>query len=91
MGWLRKFILMTICLVYGCSEEVYDGFVYPDKENLFDYRNVGQFSTPEKCKKAAKKELELLHASSTGYYKCGINCVSKSGLRTVTACKDWVK
>ncbi len=85
-------ILLFVLLVSGCEQPTWDAFVYPDANDLFQYDNIGEFKSLEECRAAAKKELKRIHAEEPrGLFQCGEDCISKSGLHTVTACKKIVR
>ena len=74
-------VLMVLILgtITGCSkkDEEWSGFVYPNKNNLTDHRNIGTYSSLEQCRDAA---LSLMSTSNwfNGDYECGLNCKSSS-------------
>ena len=72
-------VLMVLILgvITGCSKEEWSGFVYPNKNNLSDHRNIGTYSSLEQCRDAA---LSLMSSSNwfNGDYECGLNCKSSS-------------
>ena len=61
----------------GCLEgDQWEGFVYPNQDNLMQHREVGTYSTLEECRSAALAVIEL-----TGWradYECGLNCESSN-------------
>ncbi len=85
---LRGILLLILGLLYGCEQPTWDGFVYPNRDNLFDYSNIGEFKSLEECRKASKADLKRINAVEVGLYQCGKDCISSSGLHTVAACKE---
>ena len=76
---MKKFIscivLIILAALYGCSDkEPWDGYVFPDKNNLLIHRYTGKYQTREACEKASMGILESLKALDRGYYECGKNC-----------------
>ena len=59
-----------------CSlvQDKWRGFVYPDRGNLFDSRNIGEFDSLEQCRAACLTYLRDLGRSQIGDYECGKNC-----------------
>ena len=88
-------ILLVVSIVFlltGCEQPTWDAFVYPDRNDLFNYNSIGEFKSLEECREASKKELERIHAQEPrGLFQCGKSCISASGLHTVTACKEIVR
>ncbi|NQY43611.1 MAG: hypothetical protein HRT87_09740 [Legionellales bacterium] len=84
----RVISLLVLGLLYGCEQPTWDGFVYPDRNNLFNYSNIGEFESLEKCRIASKDELKRLRAEEVGLYQCGKDCITSTGLHTVAACKE---
>ena len=72
-------VLMVLILgvITGCSKEEWSGFVYPNKNNLLDHRNIGTYSSLEQCRDAA---LSLMSSSNwhNGDYECGLKWKSSS-------------
>lgn len=71
------------------SDEDWKGWVYPDANNLSNYKFIGYFSTLVDCRAAALNKLSSLHASETGDYECGYKCKTTPNYGDV--CKKTVK
>ena len=52
--------------------------VYPNKEDLTNYKHLGKFSSLEECRDACLGYLEGINALNRGDYECGKNCKYKS-------------
>jgi hypothetical protein len=78
MKKLRFCILVILLLALsGCSnKEQWEGYVFPNKDNLLIHRNSGRFQSLQECKDASMAILESLDALEKGYYECGKNCKS---------------
>jgi len=74
-----SFILMSVFVILGCEEE-WEGFVYPDKNNLTNHKNIGVYETLKECRSAAWDMLSRLNAINEGDYECGLNCEKKNGM-----------
>jgi hypothetical protein len=65
-------LMVAALAAWACSER-WDGFVYPEKANLLEVRNIGTYSSLEDCRRAARSVLAALDAT-TGDFECGLNC-----------------
>ena len=72
----RSIIFVLICstALIGCSKDNWDGYVYPDKNNLSDHIYVGRFDSLEACRDASVEKLRSINALNKGDYECGRNC-----------------
>jgi len=84
-----NFILMLFLtlVTVGCSQDSWEGYVYPDRGNLPDHLYVGEFQTLEACRDAATTKLKQIGVLSRGDYECGKNCRTESGF-TVRICEE---
>ena len=58
MKTLRAGVLMPLVfLVLGCFQERWEGYVYPDKQDLTQHIFVGEYSTLESCRAGALAKL----------------------------------
>ena len=64
--------------LFGCSEE-WEGFVYPNRNNLLVDIPIGTFKSLQECRAAAQAMLERLGALERGDYECGLNCKRREG------------
>lgn len=66
-------LLIAVLLLSSCGKQEWSGFVYPNKNNLAEDKNIGLFSSLEECRDNA-----LEHISKNNYsnadYECGLNC-----------------
>ena len=70
----------------GCSDR-WQGKVYLNKQNLTNYRIIGEFSSLEECRDASLNYLRGIKALDTGDYECGKNCTYNSELDEYTCGK----
>jgi len=70
----------------GCLDR-WQGTVYPNKQSLTNYRNIGEFASLEECRNACLNYLEDINALEIGDYECGKNCKYNSDL-DVYVCKE---
>jgi len=80
-----------LILLMGCFEEKWEGFVYPNANDLSISRNIGVFSSLEQCRDAALKKLSIISSVHAGDYECGLNCESRSGLRGIKVCEKTLR
>ena len=74
-------IILSLILLTACSSEKWDGFIYPDQNNLTQYKHIGTFLTLEECRSRAVAELNVISSIDKGDYECGLNCrVNDHGL-----------
>jgi hypothetical protein len=72
---MRKLLYPLICLILlsGCDEDKWEGYLYPDKDNLTNHIKTGEFGTLEECRNTT-----ISHAHAANYnnfdYECGLNC-----------------
>ena len=87
MRWARLVLALLVVggFSYACSEE-WEGFVYPNKNDLTTHRNIGVFNSLEECRAAATATLQGLNALGRGDYECGLNCRYEEGF-TVKICE----
>jgi hypothetical protein len=83
-------LTLVLLLCGGCSDK-WEGFVYPNKNDLTKPRNLGHFSSLEACRSAARGVLAELNALERGDYECGKNCDDGSKLGGIKICKETLR
>ncbi len=81
------YLLLLIATFLACTQDRWEGFVYPNQNNLTNHVYVGEYNNLEDCRDAALAKLEELGALNRGDYECGKNCRSEPGL-TVRICEE---
>ncbi|WP_261873178.1 hypothetical protein [Vibrio rarus] len=85
---LIKFVVVIVLVIgviawnWDTSDSNSDewmGFVYPDKANLWNDRDVGTLSTLEECREKSLDALRMIGATHSGSYECGLNCDTSKG------------
>ena len=71
----------------GCFEEKWEGFVYPDANDLTISKNIGIFPSLEACRDAAMSSLSSISSIRTGDYECGLNCEVRKNLGGIKICE----
>jgi len=78
-----KKLLITILLIttslsvsagWFFSDDKWEGFVYPNGNDLTIHRNIGVYDSLELCRTAALNLLEDISSIRAGDYECGLNC-----------------
>lgn len=73
--------MLAAGLTLGCSE-TWEGYAYPNRNNLTKHVAVGTFKSLDDCRAAAINTLNRVSSVSKGDYECGLNCKSDGyGLR----------
>ncbi len=68
---------LALFLLSGCSER-WEGFVYPNRENLSNFIVTGRFDTLDDCRASSMDILKKLKIRN-GDYECGKNCQGSVG------------
>lgn len=72
-----RLVVLCFCLMTaGCFEEKWDGFYYPNKENLAVDQHIGTYSTLGDCREAARA---IIQSNLNADYECGLNCDTSKG------------
>lgn len=88
MRKLFTLLLLTVALVvFGCFKEEWEGVVYPNKSNSYDYKYIGVYESLESCRAASLDMLYKLNATEKGEYECGLNCKYKDGMGSIKVCE----
>ncbi len=83
-------LIFVALTVTGCSQDRWEGYVYPNQQDLTRHLYVGEFESLEACRDAATAKLDELGALSRGDYECGKNCRTEPGL-TVRICEETLR
>jgi hypothetical protein len=81
-------VILPLMLLAGCSEDSWEGFVYPDKADLTAHQNVGAYGSLEDCRSAAIARLGGFGAQEKGDYECGLNCEHREGYGGIKVCDE---
>jgi hypothetical protein len=91
LGLMMKLRLITAIavtlLLAGCFKEEWEGFVYPNKNNLSEHINIGIYKSLEECRASALNTLQRVSSISAGDYECGLNCEFRSGMGSLKVCE----
>tara|TARA_B100002003_G_scaffold8397_1_gene7413 strand:- start:476 stop:754 length:279 start_codon:yes stop_codon:yes gene_type:complete len=80
-------LLVVVLSLSGCFHEKWEGFVYPNKNDLTAHINIGIYETLDQCRTASLQTLSRLHAIKSGDYECGLNCKWGAGIGSIKICE----
>lgn len=86
--------LITIALVIAAAywfwprEEVWLGFVYPDRGNLIAFENIGEFQSLQDCLDGIYARIRQLDDPSAADFECGLNCRPYSAGSDLQICEE---
>ena len=63
----------------GDGSPVWEGYIYPDANNLLHAVPIGYYSTSLDCRTAAWRIINLAGLAETASYECGKNCRTLEG------------
>ncbi|MBS4053067.1 MAG: hypothetical protein KGZ69_17965 [Methylomonas sp.] len=80
-----QLIIIYLIVAYLVSwwpfeEQIWQGYVYPNSNNILIDKYVGSYKTLEECRAASVAMLDNLNSREKGDYECGLNCKPKDGL-----------
>lgn len=81
------FLILLVLVLSSCFKEEWEGFVYPNKDDLTVHRNIGVYESLEGCRAAALNTLSQISSIEKGDYECGLNCESRSGMGGIKVCE----
>jgi hypothetical protein len=79
--------VVVALLVSGCFKEEWEGFVYPNMNNLSEHISIGIYQSLEECRTSALNTLQRVSSISGGDYECGLNCELRSGMGGLKVCE----
>lgn len=81
-------IIVCSLILSGCLKDEWEGFVYPNKNNLSEHISIGSYGSLEECRASAINALNKISSVHDGDYECGLNCKSKSGMGAIKVCEE---
>jgi hypothetical protein len=69
----KKYLYLGFALIaaiYFVSSQKWKGYAYPDKNNLSNVIELGEFKTEDECNAAAINTLRRLSSVGAGDYEC---------------------
>jgi len=86
--YIIAFTIVSSLILSGCLKDEWEGFVYPNKNNLSEHINIGSYDSLEECRTSAINALNRISSVHDGDYECGLNCKSKNGLEGIKICEE---
>lgn len=80
-------LISLVLLLSSCSKEKWEGFVYPNENDLSNHKNIGVYESLKSCRDAALNTLARINSIEKGDYECGLNCEYRSGMREIKVCE----
>ena len=85
--------IIVLVLLAGCQQRPdWQGWVYPDRNNLAESLPLGSFDSLPKCRAAARNVITLLEKEIhdgepvRADYECGFKCKPGSGMGGLNVC-----
>jgi len=99
---MRRIILLillsaTIVLLSGCDisaisgQDKWEGFVYPDANDLTVHRSSGIHDSLDACRAASINMLNRISSLERGDYECGSNCELRAKYGGIKVCDETLK
>ena len=79
------------CLVLAACGNQWEGFVYPDKNDLTNHIGIGSYTSLEECRASARSALAKVSSLERGDYECGLNCKPDGGPGGLKICEDTLR
>ena len=74
----KRFLIVIIVIgaLFALKKytDQWTGIIYPDKSNLSNFKNIGEFKSLEQCRNEAISVLYKIVAEHKGDFECGLNC-----------------
>lgn len=70
------------------TSESWEGFAYPNRNDLTKHKSLGAFQSLEDCRNAARAALAELGVSDRGDYECGKNCEFNPDMGDIRVCEE---
>ena len=90
---MNRNVLVTVLvasLLSACTDD-WEGFVYPNKNDLTIHLSIGHHETLEECRAAVIAALQQMKSVTRGDYECGLNCKANKDLGGIKVCDETVK
>jgi hypothetical protein len=71
--WAAILVILAV-LGFKKSTDSWTGIVYPDRSNLSNFKNIGEFKSLDECRSKSIYFLREISAQSSGDFECGLNC-----------------
>jgi hypothetical protein len=71
--WIAIVIIFALLALKKCTDR-WTGIIYPEKSNLANFKNIGEFKSLEQCRNESISVLHKIAAQYIGDFECGLNC-----------------
>ena len=87
-----RFLVLMFLALGACDQAPWQGWVYPNKDDLTDDIPIGRFPTLEQCRQSATTVLERQNLFQDGEkiqgdYECGYKCKPEGGGSGLNICE----
>ncbi|MGJ0515371.1 MAG: hypothetical protein ACR65O_06405 [Methylomicrobium sp.] len=73
--------------ISGCLKDEWEGFIYPNKDNLSEHITIGSYKSLEECRTSAISALNKISSVSSGDYECELGCELRSDMGGIKVCE----
>ena len=87
----RRLASAACCLFLAACGNRWEGFVYPNKNDLANHIGIGSYPSLEACRASAISALAKVSSLARGDYECGLNCKPDGGSAGLRVCEDTLK
>lgn len=84
---LLPFILIAGLFLSSCGQDEWEGYVYPNKNNLTIHISLGAFDTLDECREYAYQTMASLTRPKMATFECGLNCETDASLGGIRVCE----
>jgi hypothetical protein len=69
-------VILAVLAIFNLKKctDSWTGIIYPDKSDLSNFKNIGEFKTLEECRNESIHFLRGISAQYSGDFECGLNC-----------------
>jgi len=71
--WIAIFTIAVLLALKKCTDS-WTGIVYPDRSNLSNFKNMGEFKSLDEYRNESIYFLRRISAQYSGDFECGLNC-----------------
>lgn len=89
MREIRVAAAIACLALAGCGNQ-WEGFVYPNRNDLTNHIGIGSYKSLEECRASALQALGKVSSLERGDYECGLNCKA-DGSGGLKVCEETLK
>lgn len=87
---LKLLAAISLCIVSGCDQTPWRGWIYPDKTDLTHSIEIGPYKSLDECRSGVRRATADMIDPTSWDYECGLKCKSDKPLG-VNVCKETVR